>query len=162
MHALAALAKPVVAQLAAYNMLQQRATAIRAIIHISQRPAFHPETISLCLGKSIAAMLADADLVIVNGGLGPAIDDLTAAILAAIAGAPLKEYPDTVKHLNRWCEKRNLVLNAANMKQAMLPAGASIVDNPVGSAVGFEMTLGSCRVICTPGVPSELNRMLDG
>jgi nicotinamide-nucleotide amidase len=44
----------------------------------------------------------------------------------------------------------------------MLPKGAIIVDNPVGSAVGFEMTVGTCRVICTPGVPSELRAMLDG
>ena len=44
----------------------------------------------------------------------------------------------------------------------MLPAGATIVDNPIGSAVGFEMTLGGCRVICTPGVPGELAAMLDG
>ena len=36
------------------------------------------------------------------------------------------------------------------------------MDNPIGSAVGFEMTLGNCRVICTPGVPGELAAMLDG
>ncbi len=42
----------------------------------------------------------------------------------------------------------------------MLPQGATIVDNPIGSAVGFEMTLGNCRIICTPGVPSELAAML--
>ncbi len=47
------------------------------------------------------------------------------------------------------------------MKQAMLPTGATVVDNPIGSAVGFELALGDCRVICTPGVPSELAAMLD-
>ncbi len=114
------------------------------------------------LEAELAAMIATADLVIVNGGLGPTIDDLTAAILAAVAGVPLAEHPQAVAHLQQWCEKRNLQLNAANMKQAMLPAGATIVDNPVGSAVGFEMTVGTCRVICTPGVPSELRSMLDG
>jgi nicotinamide-nucleotide amidase len=114
------------------------------------------------LQTELAAMVADADLVIVNGGLGPTIDDLTAEILARVAGVPLAEHPDAVSHLRAWCEKRNLQLNNANLKQALLPAGALIVDNPIGSAVGFEMTLGSCRVICTPGVPGELNRMLDG
>tara|TARA_B110000503_G_scaffold49036_1_gene79651 strand:- start:5444 stop:6730 length:1287 start_codon:yes stop_codon:yes gene_type:complete len=113
------------------------------------------------LEAELAAMIATADLVFVNGGLGPTIDDLTAAILAAVAGVPLVEHPQALAHLQQWCEKRNLQLNAANLKQAMLPAGATIVDNPVGSAVGFEMTVGTCRVICTPGVPSELRSMLD-
>ena len=112
------------------------------------------------LQTELAAMVATADLVIVNGGLGPTIDDLTAEILAAVAGVSLQEHPQAVAHLQQWCNKRNLELNAANFKQAMLPVGASIVDNPVGSAVGFEMVLGDCRVICTPGVPSELIAMM--
>jgi nicotinamide-nucleotide amidase len=114
------------------------------------------------LRTELAAMVANADLVIVNGGLGPTIDDLTAEILAAVAGVPLEEHPQAVAHVHEWCKKRNLKANASNLKQALLPAGAAIVDNPVGSAVGFEMTLGECRVICTPGVPGELSRMLDG
>jgi nicotinamide-nucleotide amidase len=113
------------------------------------------------LQAELGAMLANADLVIVNGGLGPTIDDLTAHILAAVANVPLQQHPDAVAHLQRWCARRNLPLDAANLKQAMLPAGATIVDNPIGSAVGFEMTLGTCRVICTPGVPGELAAMLD-
>ena len=113
------------------------------------------------LQTELAAMAATADLVIVNGGLGPTIDDLTAEILAAVAGVPLQEHPRAVAHLQQWCDRRNLHLNAANLKQAMLPTGAAIVDNPIGSAVGFEMTLGDCRIICTPGVPGELAAMLD-
>ena len=113
------------------------------------------------LQTELAAMAATADLVIVNGGLGPTIDDLTSEILAAVAGVPLQEHPRAVAHLQQWCDRRNLHLNAANLKQAMLPTGAAIVDNPIGSAVGFEMTLGDCRIICTPGVPGELAAMLD-
>ena len=114
------------------------------------------------LKAELAAMAATADLLIVNGGLGPTVDDLTAEILAAVAGVPLAEHPVAVAHLQQWCAQRNLQLNAANLKQAMLPAGVDIVDNPIGSAVGFELMLGDCRVICTPGVPSELAAMLDG
>ena len=114
------------------------------------------------LQRELAAMAAEADLVIINGGLGPTIDDLTAEILAAVAGVETEEHPDAVAHLERWCAQRNLQLNAANLKQSLLPAGATIVDNPIGSAVGFEMPIGNCRVICTPGVPGELAAMLDG
>jgi len=114
------------------------------------------------LTRELAAMVADSDLVIVNGGLGPTIDDLTAAVLADVAGAPLEQHPEAVAHLERWCAGRNLQLNAANLKQALLPRGVKLVANPIGSAVGFEMTLGGCRVICTPGVPGELSAMLEG
>lgn len=113
------------------------------------------------LCAELEAMVATADLVIVNGGLGPTVDDLTAEVLATVAAVPLCEHPDAVTHLEGWCAQRNLTLNAANRKQALLPEGAAIVDNPIGSAVGFELTLGRCRVICTPGVPSELAAMLD-
>jgi nicotinamide-nucleotide amidase len=112
------------------------------------------------LRTELADMTTKADLIIVNGGLGPTIDDLTAEILAAVAGVPLQQHPQAVTHLEQWCAKRNLQLNAANLKQSMLPKGATIVDNPIGSAVGFEMTLGHCRIICTPGVPGELAAML--
>ena len=113
------------------------------------------------LVRELAAMAEEADLVIVNGGLGPTVDDLTAEILAMVAGVPLTEHPGAVAHLEQWCARRNLQLNAANRKQAMLPAGCQLVDNPVGSAVGFELAVGPCRIICTPGVPSELAKMLD-
>ncbi|MEM8562716.1 MAG: CinA family nicotinamide mononucleotide deamidase-related protein, partial [Pseudomonadota bacterium] len=114
------------------------------------------------LETELAAMAASADLVIVNGGLGPTIDDLTAEVLATVANVGLAEHPEAKAHLLQWCDRRGLQPNAANMKQAMLPVGCSIVPNPIGSAVGFELQVGDCRVICTPGVPSELNRMLDG
>ncbi len=110
----------------------------------------------------LSAMTRSADVVIVNGGLGPTIDDLTAEVLAAVANVPLAEHPDAVAHLQRWCKGRGLTLNAANRKQALLPAGCSLIDNPIGSAVGFEMKVGRCRVICTPGVPGELRAMLKG
>jgi nicotinamide-nucleotide amidase len=116
---------------------------------------------STLLQAELLAMAEQADIVIVNGGLGPTVDDLTAEILAAAAGVGLTEHPEALAHLQDWCGRRNLPLNAANRKQAQLPAGARIIPNPIGSAVGFELTLGRCRVICTPGVPGELRRMLD-
>lgn len=114
------------------------------------------------LRAELLAMAGQADTVIINGGLGPTVDDLTAEILAAAAGVELAEHPGALAHLQAWCARRNLPLNAANRKQALLPAGARVIPNPVGSAVGFELALGQCRVICTPGVPGELRRMLDG
>ncbi|QIB66045.1 CinA family nicotinamide mononucleotide deamidase-related protein [Kineobactrum salinum] len=114
------------------------------------------------LQAELAQMAANADIVIINGGLGPTVDDLTAQVLATVAGVPLSEHPQALAHLEQWCATRNLPLNAANRKQALLPEGARVIANPVGSAVGFELALGGCRVLCTPGVPGELDAMLDG
>ncbi|KAA1188993.1 CinA family nicotinamide mononucleotide deamidase-related protein [Pseudohalioglobus sediminis] len=113
------------------------------------------------LKSELASMAQAADVVIINGGLGPTVDDLTAEILAAVAGVELAEHPEALAHLESWCAGRNLPLNAANRKQALLPAGCHVIDNPIGSAVGFEMTVSDCRIICTPGVPGELRAMLD-
>ncbi|MGH7153304.1 MAG: CinA family protein, partial [Acetobacteraceae bacterium] len=48
-----------------------------------------------------------------------------------------------------------------NRKQAMIPAGAEVLDNPIGTACGFAMDIGSARFFFTPGVPRELRRMLE-
>ena len=113
------------------------------------------------LAEELTNMAQASDLIIVNGGLGPTIDDLTAEVLAKVAEVPIEEHPEALEHLKQWCGQRKLGLNAANYKQCLLPAGANIIDNPVGSAVGFEVPVGDCRIICTPGVPSELKAMMD-
>jgi len=113
------------------------------------------------LVAELGAMAAAAEVVIVNGGLGPTVDDLTAAVVAEAAGVPLAEHPAALAHLEHWCAGRGLPLDDANRKQALLPAGCAILPNARGSAVGFAVNLGSCRVYCTPGVPGELTTMLE-
>ncbi len=101
------------------------------------------------------------EVLIVNGGLGPTSDDLTAQVLAAAAGVALREHPEALAQVDAWCRSRGVALSAANRKQAFLPEGASVVPNATGSAPGFRLRIGTCDVVCTPGVPSELQRMLD-
>lgn len=113
------------------------------------------------LTAAIREISTDADILIVNGGLGPTVDDLTAAALAAAAEVPLDENPRALAHIESWCEQRQIPMDAANRKQAQLPAGSDILPNSTGSAVGIAMTLGDCRVLCTPGVPGELRDMLN-
>lgn len=113
------------------------------------------------LVNEIQQMSQVSDVLIVNGGLGPTIDDLTAEALAKAMGQPLAEHPEAIAHLENWCQRRKIQLNDANLKQAMLPAGVDIVPNPKGSAVGFSVNFNDCLIICTPGVPSELRAMLD-
>ena len=112
------------------------------------------------LRESLRALCQDAGVVIINGGLGPTEDDLTAEVVADVSGERLTDHPKAIKHLEEWCEKRGLELNASNLKQAHLPESADIVDNPIGSAVGFAVEIGESLVITTPGVPVELTAML--
>lgn len=109
---------------------------------------------------SLHELARDCDVLLVNGGLGPTVDDLTAEALAKACGVPLAEHPAALAHVEECCRRWNIALNAANRKQALLPAGCEVIANSAGTAVGFAMPLGGCRVLCTPGVPRELETML--
>lgn len=101
-----------------------------------------------------------ADIIIVNGGLGPTVDDMTAQALAQLADVPLTLHPIALEQVKAWCLKRGFNLTGPNMKQAILPGNCSIVTNPVGSAPGFSVIHNNCQIICTPGVPVELKAMM--
>jgi competence/damage-inducible protein CinA-like protein len=102
-----------------------------------------------------------ADAVIVNGGLGPTVDDLSQEIAAQAAGVELVLDEDWLERMEAFFRRRNRVMSPNNRKQAMLPRGAEILDNPIGTACGFALDIGRARFFFTPGVPRELFRMLD-
>lgn len=112
------------------------------------------------LSAALARLSSQYPAVIVNGGLGPTRDDLTSEVVATLAGVPLVEHPDARAHIEAWCARRRIEPNAANLKQAWVPEGSELVDNPVGSAMGFALALQECLLLTTPGVPSELDAML--
>ena len=101
-----------------------------------------------------------ADAVIVNGGLGPTVDDLSQEIAAKAAGVELVLSEDWLARMEAFFARRSRVMSANNRKQAMLPASAEILDNPIGTACGFALDIGGARFFFTPGVPRELFRML--
>ncbi|MGH7307676.1 MAG: CinA family nicotinamide mononucleotide deamidase-related protein [Candidatus Rokuibacteriota bacterium] len=102
-----------------------------------------------------------ADAVIVNGGLGPTIDDLSQEIAAQAAGVELVLSEDWLVRMEEFFRRRSRVMPPNNRKQAMLPATAEMIDNPVGTACGFALDIGKARFFFTPGVPRELRRMLE-
>ena len=112
------------------------------------------------LVNEINLLAEQADILIINGGLGPTIDDLTAQALAKATQVNLAEHVEALAHLTAWCKKRGAKLNAPNLKQALLPKGCTIIPNNNGSAVGFKVTHLNCDIYCTPGVPRELKTML--
>src|SRR6202047_3085785 len=102
-----------------------------------------------------------ADAVIVNGGLGPTVDDLSQEIAARAAGVDLVLSEEWLTTMESFSLRRSRVMSPNNKKQAMLPEAAEILDNPIGTACGFAMDIGKARFFFTPGVPSELRRMLE-
>ncbi|MFD2168252.1 CinA family nicotinamide mononucleotide deamidase-related protein [Thalassotalea euphylliae] len=108
----------------------------------------------------IERLSSNADVLIINGGLGPTIDDLTAEALSQVSSKPIAQHPDALAHITQWCEKRGFALNKPNLKQTMLPSGCSIIANAIGSAVGFGLVHNNCHIYCTPGVPAELKKMV--
>jgi nicotinamide-nucleotide amidase len=100
------------------------------------------------------------DAVIVNGGLGPTVDDLSQEVAAQAAGVELVFSEEWFAKMADLFHRRSRVMPASNRKQAMLPAGAELLDNPIGTACGFALDIGKARFYFTPGVPRELHRML--
>jgi nicotinamide-nucleotide amidase len=102
-----------------------------------------------------------ADAVIVNGGLGPTVDDLSQEIAARAAGVELVLHEEWLAKMESFFTRRMRTMPPNNVKQAMLPSTAEMIDNPVGTACGFALDIGRARFFFTPGVPRELRRMLE-
>tara|TARA_R110002072_G_scaffold140765_9_gene285245 strand:+ start:7426 stop:8706 length:1281 start_codon:yes stop_codon:yes gene_type:complete len=118
-----------------------------------------PDDFQLLINE-IERLSQSADILIVNGGLGPTSDDLTAEALARVLGRDLAIHREALAHLEAWSLKRNYPLTEANKKQAYLPQNIDLVANETGSAVGFKVKHNECLIICTPGVPHELKTMM--
>jgi nicotinamide-nucleotide amidase len=114
---------------------------------------------SLLQAFQLASQRVDA--VIVNGGLGPTVDDLSQEIAAQAAGVELVLNQEWLETMESFFSKRSRIMPPNNRKQAMLPATAEVIDNPIGTACGFALDIGKARFFFTPGVPRELRRMLE-
>lgn len=101
-----------------------------------------------------------ADVLIVNGGLGPTSDDLSALAAAKACGVELVEHPTWITRIEAYFAERGRVMADSNRKQAQLPANAEMLDNRVGTACGFVLMLNKCLMFFTPGVPSEFKVMV--
>ncbi|MFV0574691.1 MAG: CinA family nicotinamide mononucleotide deamidase-related protein [Vibrio sp.] len=111
------------------------------------------------LQQEIIALSQKSDVVIVNGGLGPTTDDLSALAAAKAQGVELELNEDWVETMTQYFKRVGRPMPESNLKQAMLPKGAEVIDNPVGTACGFCIRLNDALVFFTPGVPYEFKRM---
>ena len=113
------------------------------------------------LASSLRAAWERSDLVIVSGGLGPTTDDLTLASAAQAAGVPREACETATERVVAWYRARGIEPTDAQLDMARVPRGARALDNPVGSAPGVWMEHGGCHTLFLPGVPRELESMLE-
>lgn len=111
------------------------------------------------LVETLRAAAAQADVVVITGGLGPTADDLTRAALARAANSPLVSDPQSLEQIRAFFERRRRVMPEANAVQALRPACGQAITNPTGTAPGLRVPIGRCMVFSLPGVPSEMKAM---
>ncbi|MCA9114649.1 MAG: CinA family nicotinamide mononucleotide deamidase-related protein [Planctomycetaceae bacterium] len=106
-----------------------------------------------------------SDLVLITGGLGPTLDDLTRQAMAELAQVPLVLDVEQLAIIESMFSRRNRPMAERNRIQAMFPEGSEPISNPRGTAPGIWQQVGRkgqpepCVLAAMPGVPSEMKRM---
>lgn len=118
------------------------------------------------LEEELRRALSRSDIVILSGGLGPTKDDLTKEVTAKVFGRELRENPHTRERIQEYFDRSGRKLTANNWKQALVPEGATVVDNHNGTAPGLilegDVEEGKGRTaILLPGPPNEIRPMFE-
>ncbi len=113
------------------------------------------------ISEAVSLALTRADCVIVAGGLGPTLDDLTREAVASATGRTLTEDPQIWAGIRRRFEAAGRVPTENNRRQALVVEGSTVLPNPEGTAPGFRLELDGKALFALPGPPRELGAMLD-
>jgi len=116
------------------------------------------------LGRIVATLkstLNDADAVIICGGLGPTHDDITREAIAEIMGVELELNDEVALVIEEMFTARGRKMPQNNLRQAMVPRGAKIIEQRRGTAPGLICPVGDKVMYAVPGVPFELYEMFE-
>ncbi len=111
--------------------------------------------------KALHLAASRSQAVIVTGGLGPTIDDITIETAAKAFGLPQILFPDALETIRKRFERLNRPMAANNEKQAMLPQGSTAIPNDNGTAPGCHVIYQGVHFFFLPGVPSEMKKMCE-
>jgi nicotinamide-nucleotide amidase len=110
--------------------------------------------------EAFTIALKDADAIIVCGGLGPTHDDLTRDAISRVMGVELLQNDSVAAVIEEMFARRGRQMSANNLRQAMVPVGARIIEQTRGTAPGLMCPVGDKMIYAVPGVPHEMHDML--
>ena len=113
------------------------------------------------VAEAIRTAIARADAVIITGGLGPTQDDITREAICAATGRSMDFDQKHADRLADWFASRGRQLPESNRRQAEYPAGAEMIRNSKGTAPGLRLEVDGTWLFALPGVPAELEPMLE-
>lgn len=116
-----------------------------------------PDKITQALKESIGR----SDAVIVTGGLGPTLDDITLEVAARAFGLPMVLNQVALQAIKKRFEKIGREMTPNNEKQALLPKGSKMIANKVGTAPGCHLVFQGIHFFFFPGVPREMQQQFD-
>jgi nicotinamide-nucleotide amidase len=109
----------------------------------------------------VRSALVEADAVIMCGGLGPTHDDLTREAIAEVMGVDLVMHDDIAQVIRNIFESRGRRMADNNLQQAMVPVGATVIHQTRGTAPGLLCPVGDKVIYAVPGVPHEMQDMME-
>jgi nicotinamide-nucleotide amidase len=112
------------------------------------------------LATAVRAALSRVDLLVLSGGLGPTDDDVTREVVSEVLGRPMREDDAITARIRQRFASRGWTMPEINRRQAMVPEGARVLENPNGTAPGLWIDDSPRLVLLLPGPPRELKPML--
>jgi competence/damage-inducible protein CinA-like protein len=109
---------------------------------------------------AIQTAITRAQVVVMTGGLGPTVDDCTREAMARATGHRLSRRKEALDSMTARLAQWGRTASPAQLRQALIPSGATVLKNPVGSAPGFCLTWKKALIVALPGVPREMEEMM--
>mgnify|MGYP004468881211 CR=1 FL=1 len=113
------------------------------------------------LREALSDALGRSDVVVMTGGLGPTYDDMTKETVSSVMGKKLVRHEESEKRILAYFARTDRVPTPNNMKQALMPEGATVFENNFGTAPGCAIESGGKTVVMLPGPPKEMKPMFD-
>jgi len=108
---------------------------------------------------TLAYIEEQVDIIIITGGLGPTLDDITKEAISTYTQLTLQQHPQILEHLIKWYAQRNISPNETLPMQASFPEGSTLLWNERGSAPGIWLQHNNTIIVALPGVPFEMKQI---